>query len=140
MKCNNEKIRKEIEREYEELLDEEEGALGGWALHLWDYCTAAYNLSSYEEYKEAFLCTLKRLLDEGRVKLIRPGVDVISRNAEKSINDPETHWDAPSDEIIAWIQERWPNDIKGVQDIELVNFFFSVVPPLAWIGKDGMWY
>ena len=135
------KVRKAVNAVYESLADPDDGCFGLWINCLWhEYDT----LDTFEEQKEAFFFLLQRLLDDGKVKLIRPGVDVLWRDGNPpasglTINDPETHWDAPTDEIIAWLRERWPEKAKDMHDAELNSWFFTI-PPLIWKGKDGMWH
>ena len=143
MTCDMQKVKAEVEKNYQTFIDEE-GPFGGGGWHLWDFCSYFFELDTFEEYKEAFFYALRRLLDEGRVKLIRPDVDVLVHYGKPpasglTINDLETHWDAPTDEIIAWLRERWPEKAKDTHDVELNSWFFTI-PPLAWKGKDGMWH
>jgi hypothetical protein len=87
---------------------------------------------TFEEHKEAFFWLLKKLLDEGKVRLCypndwwRPGL-------------PED-WDGSSDEIIQYVRERFPKEAKHENDRSVTDYFYDIFPPISWLGEDGKWY
>jgi hypothetical protein len=87
---------------------------------------------TFEEHKEAFFWLLKKLLDEGKVRLCypadwwKPGL-------------PED-WDGPSDEIIEYVRERFPKDATHEDDSVVNDYFYDSFPPISWLGEDGKWY
>ena len=90
-----------------------EHAFGKWAIGLFTWHP---NLPFLEQ-KEAFFILIRRLLDEGRVKFVKPDADVycnphLKLNPKLTIQDPEAHWDVPTDEIISYLQKKMAQDSR----------------------------
>jgi hypothetical protein len=79
---------------------------------------------TFADQKDAFFGILKRWLDEGKVKFCKP-------------SDPlGAVWQGSTDEILMFLQERWPQHAKDEHDIDLNNYFYDL-PALLWVGPDG---
>lgn len=138
------RLRHLVDQIYPQVIDAKEGAFGQWIDGLWTWHP---NLN-YAEQKEAFFILLDRLLREGKVKFVKPDADVYHRynsdikdhyHPKFSVNDPETHWDAPIEEILTYLRERWPQSVSHKDDIKLTEYFYEI-PAIIWRGEDGKWY
>ena len=110
---------------------------------LWGYVCFSNPRLSFEGKKECFFDAMKALLDDGRMRIAKPDSDVYFNPVEgriprHTVNDPETHWIAPSHEIIAWLITRWPPQVAEESDPQLTFYFFEI-PTLIWKGEGGRW-
>ena len=96
-----------------------------------------------EDQKRAFFLLLRKLLEEGRIKFIKPDADIYfnaehNPNPKLTINEVESHWEADTDEILSYLNEKWPHTAKDEHDVEL-NAYFYEIPAIIWRGDDGKW-
>ena len=130
--------------EFNNLVETLEHSFGMWINGLWGNMLFDNREWSFCEQKEAFFILLRRLLEEGRVKFVQPEADVyynatLNPHPRYTINDPEAHWEAPPEEIIAYLQEHWPNTATDKDDADL-NAYFYRMPAIIWKGEDGKFY
>ncbi|WP_146193072.1 hypothetical protein [Maritimibacter sp. 55A14] len=129
-------IEEVIDNNYEKIL---QNCLGLWVNCLW---IRYEELSSLDEYREAFFLLLQRLLDEGRVRFIKPNIDIYfvagGPPPSLSIEDEENHWIADANSVLQNLRKRWPECAKDFDD-DSINLFFFETPPLIWKGEDGVW-
>lgn len=133
-----------VNSEYESICSIE-GAFGRWLIGLWGEYEG---LETFSEQKEAFFYLLERLLRDGKAKFVKPDADVYHRYdtvtrqqilPPRTINDPETHWNAPVEEILDYLRQHWPQAATHKDDLEL-NAYFYRMPAIIWKGEDGTWY
>ena len=128
---------KKLENDVDLIYDECcEHAFGQWVNGLFTWHP---NLPFLEQ-KEAFFILIRKLLNEGRVKFVKPDADVYCRGETNStpkltINDIEAHWNASTDDIIFYLRGKWPKSAAHQDDLDL-NAYFYEVPALIWKGED----
>jgi hypothetical protein len=100
---------------------------------------------NFEQHKQAFFEILQNFLKEGKIafKLNSHVKEYVEQKQKKE--GRETLWDAPSNEIVQYIQNIFPSQITDEDDIELLIFFLSECPQMVWIyggkwvGNGGQW-
>ena len=118
-------------------------SFGMWIIGLWGNIGYHNPDMTFHDQKLAFFELLHQLLNEGKVTFVKPNADVY-HNAKTnpiptlSINDPESHWDASSDEIINHLELAWPQNAADKDDLEL-NAYFYEIPAIIWKDDDGKW-
>ncbi|WP_146193144.1 hypothetical protein [Maritimibacter sp. 55A14] len=129
-------IEEVIDSNYEEIIS---NCFGLWINCLW---IRYEELSSFDEYREAFFLLLRRLLDEGHVRFIKPDIDIYFVAGKPppnlSIDDEENHWIADTDGILEHLRKSWPECANNFND-ESVSLFFFEIPPLIWKDENGVW-
>lgn len=79
-------------------------------------------------------------MEDRRIKFLAPGADVYinpeNRTPKWSVNDAEAQWDASVEEIIEFLEEKWPTEAKEKDDIALVTYFFEI-PGIIWRNENG---
>ena len=127
MKENNE-ILEAVDREYETILSND-GAFGRWINGLWGW----FHYFPYPKQKEAFLCLLMRLLDEGNVYLEEPAD---AKFGEKIVFGVSV-WAAPHDEMIRYILQHWPKEVMDADDDKLNDFWYDIhCPRILWFDEE----
>ena len=134
---SEEELKSAVEAIYDECIEQQ---FGLWIIGLFFW----FPELDFRYQKESFFILLRRLLEEGRVKFVKPEADVyynatLNPHPRYTINDPEAHWEAPSEEIIAYLQEHWPNTATDKDDADL-NAYFYRMPAIIWKGEDGKFY
>lgn len=123
-------------------------SFGMWITGLWGNVLFHHRELSFFEQKEVFFVLLERLLREGKVKFVKQDADVyhhydaktkVPYHPSQTVNDPETHWDAPIVEILKYLRARWPEGATQKDDLAL-NAYFYQIPTIIWHGEDGRWY
>lgn len=95
-------------------------------------------------HKEIFFWVLGKLLREGKIAFDDPygepwTYDPYSSDPNRPEQDEAHLWKAEPEEIIAYLQKRWPKDANDEHDLEL-NYYFYEMPYILWSGEDGRWY
>ncbi|MFB6349571.1 hypothetical protein ACFBZI_09065 [Moraxella sp. ZJ142] len=49
-------------------------------------------------------------------------------------------WDAPSDEIVAYLKDNFPKDATDELDEEVNLYFYLTAPAVSWRQDDGSYY
>ncbi|WP_077965857.1 hypothetical protein [Ensifer adhaerens] len=116
--------------EFLELIDNVvPGAEFGWINALFNSIVDAYPGLNFNQQRRAFFVILKRLLEDGRIKFLAPGADVYinpeNRTPRWSVNDAEAQWDASIEEIIEYLEEKWPREATDKDDLALVTYFLK---------------
>ncbi len=131
-----EKVRKAVDDRYDEIAAE---CFGLWSNSLWQRYDG---ISSFSELKDAFFYLISRLLDEGKIRFIKPNENVLfvadGSLPSKTICDESTHWTGPIKKIISYLRRLWPSSAQDFDDEELSVFFYEI-PPIIWRDKDGNW-
>ncbi len=94
-----------------------------------------------DEYRDAFLCLLKRWLEEDRICLFAP----LALRRPQGYSEFATgigvgrgyswRWAIPYDEMIAYIKENWPSKVSYDDDPYLDAVFCSeTCPGIGWYG------
>jgi hypothetical protein len=99
-------------------------AFGLWVSGLFSAIEGNNKGLSFESQKEAFFEIIKLWLDQGKIKFCKP-------------TDPLNEvWDAPSDQIVEYLQSHWPQHAMDEDDADL-NMYFYEIPAMLWVGADG---
>jgi hypothetical protein len=110
------------------LNDKEEmlgNAFGMWISALFSDI-AGYNPNlSFLEQKQQFFILVKELLDGGRIKFCTPN-EIWSKD-----NDV---WDAESEEIIKYLEAKWP--VLAQSERDLSEYFYEI-PAVLWVDEQG---
>lgn len=129
-----------VEHDVDEIIADNSGR---GANLLWDYVCYCEPDLSFEAKKERFFEIVKLLLEDGRMRIAKPDADVYFNPSQgryplQTVADTETHWIAPSQEILAWLRGKWPPGVKEEADPELTFYFFEI-PTLIWKEEGGRW-
>ncbi|VVH59382.1 hypothetical protein BSPCLSOX_604 [uncultured Gammaproteobacteria bacterium] len=96
---------------------------------------------TFDEAKEVFFLTLKKLLDDNKVVLFAP-YSMFNENTsqwDKTITIRkygDTVWGLPSKEIIQYMRDVFPKDIEKENDDKLIDFWFSEeCPQIGWVDQ-----
>lgn len=119
-------------------------SFGMWIIALWGNISFQNPGLALQEYKTSFFMMLEKLLDEGKVRFVKPDADVYynaktNPNPRYTINDVESHWNVNTEEILSYLKDEWPSAAKDKDDLEL-NAYFYKIPAIIWRGEDGKWY
>ena len=129
-------IQRAVDDQYSEIL---EVCFGLWSNSLWRRYDS---LREFSELKNAFFYLVSRLLEEGKIRFIRPDEDMLfvaGRPAPcKTIEDESTHWLDSDGSILEYLSKRWPANASTFDDSEL-NVYFYEIPPIIWRNEDGSW-
>lgn len=127
-------IEKIVKKEYNEWI---EICFGNWIHCLF---LRGDNKLFFHEQKEVFFLTLKKLLDDGKVVIFHPDspVNMTQEDVQKWI------WDQSSEDIVQYIRDIFPQDIKDENDDMLTNFWYGFAPynsstscpRIGWIDQD----
>lgn len=79
---------------------------------------------SFASQKQVFFILLRKWLDEGKIHFCHP---------DDPLGKP---WAADADEIIHYLQERWPKSAEVEDDSDL-NLYFYEIPAILWVGPNG---
>jgi len=102
-------------------------AFGSWISGLFSAIGGRNPGLSFDEHKGAFFDLLRRWLDEDKIRFCAP-------------DDPlDGVWDAPADDIIQFLQDRWPAGATHENDPAL-NLYFYEMPALLWVDRSGKLY
>jgi hypothetical protein len=101
---------------------------------------------TFEEAKEVFFLTLKKLLDDEQVilspptKLHTPPVKFLDPYPKSHIKHGQYKWDVwdiPNEEIIQYMRDTFPKNVSDENDDKVCDFWFSEdCPQIAWIDQE----
>jgi hypothetical protein len=95
---------------------------------------------SFTQRKDAFLVLIAELLAQGKIKFIAPGADCYvspaTRRPRLTIHDPEAHWKASPQEIVAHLRTMWP-DAGAEEGDEALLIYFYQIPGVIWVDASG---
>ena len=132
----NEDTRKSVDSAYANVAAE---CFGLWSNCLWRRYDG---IDEFIQLKEAFFYLTGRLLDDGLIRFVTPGLDVyFVANREpptRQAKFTDTHWIAPTDEILAFLRKNWPQTARHFDDADLNQYFYEI-PPMVWKDKSGEW-
>ena len=125
----------------ERLVDPETGCYDQWVNCSFDGIIRNYPGHSMEEYRDAFIGLLERWLKEGCICLFAPRVlmrpDGTFDTKVRTVPGYWKLWDVPHDEMIAWIRDKWPEDITRLYDPILTSFFYDgLCPAIGWYNPE----
>ena len=128
-------LQKHINLNYKECLEE---GFGYWIHNgVWYWMGEERGLT-FEETKEVFFQTLKKLLDNNKVVFFPPFPKAKVKlytyyvDGEK---DQDELWDETSENIIAYIKEIFPKGITDENDDILTDFWYAKCPEIGWIDQ-----
>lgn len=127
-------LTKYIEESYKDSLDE------GFGLWIHNGLWGSYDGLTFSEQKELFFLTLKKLLDDDLVVLFHPDspLNMTQKDMKKWI------WDKPNEDVVQYIRDIFPQDVKDENDDKLTNFWYgfapynlsTACPRIGWINQD----
>ena len=96
---------------------------------------------TFDEAKEVFFLTLKKLLDDNKVVLCPPialkNEPVKNQYDKKGKLASCVVWNIPSKEIIQYMRDAFPKDIEDENDRKLIDFWFSKeCPQIGWVDQQ----
>lgn len=132
-----EEIRKIVDDRYAECIQHQ---FGLWIIGLFH----SFPELAFKDQKAAFFTLLARLLDEEKVRFVKPVADVYynaesNPNPKYTINDIEAHWTVSTAEIIQYLQAQWPEEADHSDDLAL-NAYFYEIPAIIWVDGEGCWH
>ncbi|WP_217870730.1 hypothetical protein [Chromobacterium violaceum] len=110
-------IKVDVEKVYKD-------ALGLWVSGLFSAISGNNPQLPFCEQKDIFFSLLRTWLAEGRILFCDPC-------------DPlGAPWKADVDEIVDYLQARWPVSVDSEYDPDL-NVYFYEIPAILWVGPSG---
>lgn len=96
---------------------------------------------SFCQQKDAFFSVIEYLVANGKIKFIAPGADcyVTSDNPHPrfSIKDEECHWALDTSQIVAYLKDRWPDEVSSANEEALTVYFYKM-PGIIWVDDTGV--
>ncbi|WP_323120833.1 hypothetical protein [Burkholderia alba] len=115
-------------------------SFGLWVSGLFSAIGSWNPMFSFEEHKDAFFWMIDRLLRDGKIKFIAPGVDCYASpenpNPRYTIYDKDAHWSDVPEVIVESLRSQWPEGARDENDVDLMTYFYSI-PGIVWVGDDG---
>ncbi|CAC9498971.1 hypothetical protein [uncultured Gammaproteobacteria bacterium] len=95
---------------------------------------------TFEETKEVFFLTLKKLLDDNKVVLCPPitlkNAPVRNQYNKKGVLEWVVVWDIQNEEIIQYMRDAFPKNVSDENDGKVYDFWFSEdCPQIGWVDQ-----
>jgi len=106
---------------------------------------------TFEETKEVFFLTLKKLLDDDKVVFFPPdklwdrkldtwttNIRIHTQYYTNGTSEDIELWDVPSKEVINYIKKHFPKDVTDENDLKLNDFWYGgECPAIGWIDQEN---